>query len=136
LEGDVRTVVVCLIGAVSAVAIAVGYPASADSLKSVVRTLNAIVNPEDAWRLEDQARRYHRTNEERYWRNYGAGLEQQRRERGEPVPPRGEWHGYSTPIDPNEAYRLQYQAGRDGHFAEEHYWGRYRQGLEEPGPRR
>jgi len=95
----VRTVVVCLIGAVSAVAIAVGYPASADSLKSVVRTLNAIVNPEDAWRLEDQARRYHRTNEERYWRNYGAGLEQQRRERGELVPPRGEWHGYSTPID-------------------------------------
>jgi hypothetical protein len=102
----------------------------------VVRTLNAIVNPEDAWRLEDQARRYHRTKEERYWRNYGAGLEQQRRERGEPVPPRGEWHGYSTPIDPNEAYRLQYQARRDGHFAEEHYWGRYRQGLEEPGPRR
>ena len=131
-----RTVVVCLIEAVSAVAIAVGYPASADSLKSVVRTLNAIVNPEEAWRLEDQARRYHRTNEERYWRNYGAGLEQQRRERGEPVPPRGEWHGYSTPIDPNEAYRLQYQARRDGHFAEEHYWGRYRQGLEEPGPRR
>ena len=58
-----RTVVVCLIGAVSAVAIAVGYPASADSLKSVVRTLNAIVNPEYTWRLEDQARRYHRTNE-------------------------------------------------------------------------
>jgi hypothetical protein len=136
LEGDVRTVVVCLIGAVSAVAIAVGCSASADSLKSVVRTLNAIVNPEDAWRLEDQARRYHRTNEERYWRNYGAGLEQQRRERGEPAPPRGEWHGYSTPIDPNEAYRLQYQARRDGHFSEEHYWGRYRQGLEEPGPRR
>ena len=131
-----RTIVVCLIRAVSAVAIAVGYPASADSLKSVVRTLNAIVNPEDAWRLEDQALRYHRTKEERYWRTYGAGLEQQRRERGEPVPPRGEWHGYSTPIDPSEAYRLQYQARRDGQFTEEHYWARYRQGLEERGPRR
>ncbi len=131
-----RTVVFCLIGAVSAVAIAVGSPASADSLKSVVRTLNAIINPEDAWRLEDQARRYHRPNEERYWRNYGAGLEQQRRDRGEAVPPRGGWHGYSTPIDPDEAYRLQGQAGRDGHFAEEHYWARYRQGLEERGPRR
>ena len=88
------------------IAIAVGCPASADSLQSVVRTLNAIVNPEDAWRLEDQARRYHRTNEESYWRNYGAGLEQQRRERGEPVPPRGGWHGYSTPIDPDEAYAI------------------------------
>ena len=131
-----RTVVVCLIGAVGIVAIAVGSPTSAESLKSVVRTVNAIVNPEDRWRLEDQARRYHRPNEERYWRNYVAGLEQQRRERGEPVPPRGEWHGYSTPIEPNEAYRLQYQARRVGHFAEEHYWGRYRQGLEEPGPRR
>jgi hydroxypyruvate reductase len=39
-------------------------------------------------------------------------------------------------IDPDEAYRLQYQARRDGHFAEEHYWARYRQGLEERGPRR
>ena len=136
LEGDVRGVVVFLIGTIGAVAIAVGPSAAADSLKSVVRTLNAIVNPEDAWRLEDQARRYHRPNEERYWRNYGAGLEQQRRERGEAVPPRGGWHGYSTPIDPNEAYRLQYQARRDGHFAEQHYWDRYRQGLEERGPRR
>jgi hypothetical protein len=38
-------------------------PPRPDSLKSVVRTLNAIVNPEYTWRLEDQARRYHRTNE-------------------------------------------------------------------------
>jgi hypothetical protein len=88
----VRTVVFCIFGAFSAVAIAVRSP-SADSLESVVRTLNAIVNPEDAWRLEDQARRYHRPNEERYWRNYGAGLEQQRRERGGAVPPRGGWRG-------------------------------------------
>ena len=68
-----RRVVVFLIGTIGAVAIAVPSSASADSLKSVVRTLNAIVNPEDAWRLEDQARRYHRPNEESYWRNYGAG---------------------------------------------------------------
>ena len=51
-----RPVVVCLLGVVGPVAIAVVSPASAESLKSVVRTLNAIVNPEDAWRLEDQAR--------------------------------------------------------------------------------
>jgi len=131
-----RTVMAYLFGAVSAAAIAVASPAWADSLKSVVRTLNAIINPEDAWRLEDQARRHDRSNEERYWRNYGAGLEQQRRERGEAVPPHGEWHRYSTPIDPDEAYRLEDQARRDDHFGEEHYWARYRKGLEEHGPRR
>jgi hypothetical protein len=59
-----------------------------------------------------------------------------RRERGEAVPPRGGWQQYSTSIDPDEAYRLQYQARRDGQFTEEHYWTRYRQGLEERGPRR
>ena len=99
LEGDVRGVVVFLIGTIGAVAIAVGPSAAADSLKSVVRTLNAIVNPEDAWRLEDQARRYHRPNEERYWRNYGAGLEQ-RRDRREAMPLRGGWHEYSTRSTP------------------------------------
>jgi len=131
-----RPVVICLLGMVSPVAIAVMSPASAESLKSVVRTLNAIINPEDAWRLEDQARHHDRSSEARYWHDYGAGLEQQRRERGEAVSPRGGWHRYSTPIDPDEAYRLQEQAGRDGHFSEEHYWARYRKGLEEHGPRR
>jgi hypothetical protein len=131
-----RTVAVCLVGAVGTVAIAVGSPTSAEDLKSVVRTLNAIVNPEDAWRLEDQARGHDRPNEERYWRNYGAGLEQQRHVRGEAVPPHREWRQYSTPIDPDEAYRLQYQARRDGHVREERYWERYRKGLEEQEPRR
>ena len=131
-----RTVLVCLIGAVSSVAFAVGSPASAESLKSVVRTLDAIVNPEDAWRLEEQAWRHDRPHEESYWRNYGAGIEQQRRERGEAVPPHGGWHQYSTPIGPDEAYRLQYQARRDGHSNEERYWARYREGLEQQGPRR
>ena len=131
-----RPVVICLLGMVSPVAIAVMSPASAESLKSVVRTLNAIINPEDAWRLEDQARHHDRSSEARYWHDYGAGLEQQRRERGETVPPHGEWNRYSTPIDPDEAYRLQNQARRDGHRNEEHYWGRYRKGLEEHGPGR
>ena len=131
-----RTVAVCLVGAVGIVAIAGGSPASAEDLKSVARTLNAIVNPEDAWRLEEQARHHDRPNEERYWRSYGAGLEQQRRERGEAVPPHRDWRQNSTPINPDEAYRLQYQAQRDGHFREESYWGRYRKGLEEQEPRR
>ena len=131
-----RPVVVCLLGMVSPVAIAVVSPASAESLKSVVRTLNAIINPEDAWRLEDQARHHDRSSEARYWHDYGAGLEQQRREHGETVPPHGEWNRYSTPIDPDEAYRLQDQARHDGHIREEHYWGRYRKGLGEHGPGR
>ena len=131
-----RTALVCLIGAVSSVVFAVGSPASADSLKSVVRTLNAIVNPEDAWRLEDQARHHDRSSEAQYWRDYGAGLEQQRHERGDAVPPRGGWHQYSTPIDPDEAYRLQYQARHDGHINEDRYWARYREGLEQHGPQR
>jgi hypothetical protein len=100
----------------------------AESLRYVARILNAIVNTEDAWRLEDQARRYNRPDEDRYWRNYGAGLEQ-RRDRGEAVPPHGGWRGYSSPIDPDEPSRLQNQARRDRHFAEQHYWDRYRQGL-------
>src|SRR5271165_4866418 len=64
LESDMRAPLACLIGAVSVVAVVFGPPASADDLKSVVRTLNAIVNPEDAWRLEDQARRHGRPKEE------------------------------------------------------------------------
>jgi hypothetical protein len=91
--------VVFLIGTIGAVAIAVGSSAFADSLKSVMRTLNALVNPGDAWRLEDEARLYHRPNEERYWRNYGAGLEQ-RRDRREAMPLRGGWHEYSTRSTP------------------------------------
>ena len=48
-------------------------PALADSLDSVVRTINAIINSDDAWKPEDQARRHDRPSEKRYWRNYGAG---------------------------------------------------------------
>lgn len=55
-----------LAGAAALFVAACGEPAAADDLKSVVRTLNAIINPEDAWRLEDQARRYHQQDEARY----------------------------------------------------------------------
>jgi hypothetical protein len=43
-----RASLACLIGAASVVTIGFGPPAAADNLKLVVRTLNAIVNPEDA----------------------------------------------------------------------------------------
>ena len=48
---------------------------SAQSVNDMVRTLNNVLNPGDAQRLEDQARRNGRPQEERYWRDYRAGLE-------------------------------------------------------------
>jgi len=104
-------------------------PASSEDVKSLMRTLNAIVNPEDAWRLEDQARRYQDHREERYWHGYAAGLEQQRRERGEPMPEYHGWSRYQRPIDPDEAHRLEDQAHRFGHPGAQDYWRRYREGL-------
>jgi hypothetical protein len=56
---------------------------------------------------QDQARRYRRRGDERYWRNYDEGLEQQRRERGGPEPRHGGERRYSGQIDPDEAQRLQ-----------------------------
>jgi hypothetical protein len=127
-EGGMRVLTVSLVGAAALGVANFGSPASADNLKSVVRTLNAIVNPEDAWRLEDQARRYRHHNEERYWHGYAAGLEQQRRERGERVPEYHGWDRYERPIDPDEARRLEDQARRFGHPRAQDYWRRYQEG--------
>src|SRR5215813_6532280 len=52
---------------------------SAQSVNDMVRTLNNALNPGDAQRLEDQARRNGRSQEERYWRDYRAGLESPKR---------------------------------------------------------
>ena len=126
-----RMLLTCLIGAVGLAIVGFGPPAAAQSLKSVVGTLNAIVNPEDAWRLEDQARRYRRQDDARYWRNYGEGLEQQqRRERGGPELRHGDQRRYSGQIDPDEAHRLEDQARHFGRPKAEQYWGRYREGLD------
>jgi hypothetical protein len=54
---------------------------SAQSVNDMVRTLNNVLNPGDAQRLEDQARRNGRLQEERYWRDYRAGLESPNRYR-------------------------------------------------------
>lgn len=124
-----RVVWASLFGAAALAAANFGQSASAENLKSVVRTLNAIVNPEEAWRLEDQARRYNQRNEEQYWHGYAQGLQQQRRERGEPVPEYHGWNRYERPIDPDEAYRLEDQARRFHHDGAQDYWRRYREGL-------
>jgi hypothetical protein len=118
-----------LAGAAALLIATCGEPAAAGDLKSVVRTLNAIINPEDAWRLEDQARRYHQQEEARYWHGYADGLTRQRREHREPVPEYRGWGGYGGPVDPDEAYRLEHQAGRFGHPGAEAYWRRYGEGL-------
>ncbi len=51
------------------------HPLSAQGVSDVLRGLNAVINPGDAQRLEDQARRSNQPAEERYWRDYRTGLE-------------------------------------------------------------
>jgi hypothetical protein len=124
-----RTSLTLALGAIGAVAAAIGPAAAADNLGSVVRELNQILNPDDARRMEEQARRNHRIEEERYWHNYGAGLEQQRRGPGSGAGPQ-----YGRRIDADEARRLEAQARRNGRFEEERYWHNYLAGLEAPRP--
>jgi hypothetical protein len=50
-------------------------PSTAQGAGDIVRGLNAVINPSDAQRFEDQARRNNRPAEERYWRDYRTGLE-------------------------------------------------------------
>lgn len=124
----------CVIGAAGIAAASWVAPASADDLKSVVRTLNAILNPEDAQRLEDQARRDHRVEDERYWRNYRAGLEEQRRMGGG-----GSARGMernSDRIGLEDARRLEERARRNGRPDEARYWHNYAAGLEGGRPDR
>jgi hypothetical protein len=119
-----RASLTCALGVASLAAIGWAQPASADNLNSVMRTMNAVVNPDDARRNEDQARRAGRPDEERYWHNYGAGLEQQR---GGPRPASAAGH-----VTPDEARRLEEQAHRAGRGDEERYWHNYLAGLGGP----
>jgi hypothetical protein len=97
-------------GLVGLLAVAPGArTGSAQSMNDMVRTLNNIVNPGDAQRLEDQARRNGRPQEERYWHDYRAGLDSPDRYRG-----RGD---YRNPRDEgfqgDSGYRGDYRDGRD-----------------------
>jgi hypothetical protein len=72
----------CTAGLVGLLAVVPGArTGSAQSMNDMVRTLNNVMNPSEAQRLEDQARRNGRSQEERYWRNYRAGLESPDRDR-------------------------------------------------------
>ena len=72
----------CTTGLLGLLAVVPGVrTGSAQSVNDMVRTLNNALNPGDAQRLEDQARRNGRSQEERYWRDYRAGLESPDRDR-------------------------------------------------------
>jgi len=103
--------VLYIAGAVGLLAVAPGASTgSAQSVNDMVRTLNNVLNPGDAQRLEDQARRNGRLQEERYWRNYRAGL-------GSPDRYRGDYPGYGSdyPDRYQGDYRSQggYRGSRD-----------------------
>jgi hypothetical protein len=95
---------------------------SAQSLNDAVRTLNNVLNPGDAQRLEDQARRNGRTQEERYWRDYRAGLDSPDRSRRDyrrdgDRPDYRERGDYRNPRDEgyqgDSGYRRDYRDQRD-----------------------
>ena len=108
----------CGVGLVGLIAMVSGtHTGSAQSVNDMVRTLNNVLNANDAQRLEDQARRNGRPQEERYWHDYRAGLDSpdgNRRDyrpdyrgRGDYRYPRDE--GYSG----DSGYRRDYPDQRD-----------------------
>src|SRR4029077_11075788 len=94
----------CTAGLVGLLAVVPGArTGSAQSMNDMVRTLNNVMNPGDAQRLEDQARGNGRSQEERYWRDYRAGLGSPDRYRGDP--------GYGR--DNADRYRRDYRSPGD-----------------------
>src|SRR3984893_16717714 len=63
---------VSIVGLMSALA---AHPLPAQGVGDIVRGLNAVINPGDAQRLEDQARRNNQPAEDRYWRDYRNRIE-------------------------------------------------------------
>jgi len=108
----------CGVGLVGLIAMVSGtHTGSAQSVNDMVRTLNNVLNPNDAQRLEDQARRNGRSQEERYWHDYRAGLDSpdgNRRDYGPDYRGRGDYRyprdeGYSG----DSGYRRDYPDQRD-----------------------
>ena len=132
-----RTGLCCaaVVGIAGLMAAAAGpKPASAENLKDTVRTLNNVLNPDDARRLEDRARRNGRADEERYWRDYRAGLEPQNREREGAHDPRyRDRDRQAHRIGRDEAGHFEEQARHNRRFDEELYWHDYRAGLDRRG---
>ena len=112
----------CTAGLVGLLAVVPGVrTGSAQSVNDMVRTLNNALNPGDAQRLEDQARRNYRPQEERYWRDYRAGLESPDRYRRDyPDRERGDYRSRDDYRDRRDQgyqgysdYRSDYRDQRD-----------------------
>jgi len=123
----VRLYLVVLAGLIAAASATL--PASAQDVNRIVRTLNTILNPQDAQRLEERARHEGREEEERYWRDYRAGLEHRRPEREDAYAPPNRDRP-NREIGPDDARRFEEQSRRARHLEEERYWRDYRAGLE------
>ena len=96
-------------------------PASAQDVNRIVRTLDAVLDPQDALRREQRAHREGRGEEEHYWRDYRAGLEHR--------PPGRDERAYRE-IRAEDARRFEQQSHRAHRAEEERYWRDYRSGLE------
>jgi len=110
------------------------HPLSAQGVTDIVRSLNAVINPGDTQRLEDQARRNNRPAEERYWRDYRTGLETPNRSRDTGV--RRDYG--DRRFDPNDPRTLRSEAAINlelGHCAQKAPARPIRaQGMPEPDP--
>ena len=91
----------------------------AQNLNDMVRTLNSVINPGDAKRFEDQARRNGRPQEEHYWRDYRAGLDSPDRNRrdsgreGDRSNYRGQGDQRYQSDDRGDGYQRGYRDPRD-----------------------
>jgi hypothetical protein len=115
---SISTKLVCSVGLVGLLTMTPGArTGSAQGVNDMVRTLNNIVNPNDAQRLEDQARRNGRLQEERYWRDYRAGLDSPGRYRPDSGPDYRGRSDYRYPRDEgysgDSGYRRTYPDQRD-----------------------
>ena len=105
----------CTAGMIGFLAVMPGAgSAGAQDLNDMVHGLNSVLNPNDARRLEDQAYQNGRSDEQRYWHDYGAGLASSNRNRPGYVPnPRdqeryggrggyGDWNQYGDRAYPGD----------------------------------
>src|SRR6266480_5634324 len=105
---------VCSVGLVGLLTMVPGARTGyAQGVNDMVRTLNNVLNPGDAQRLQDQARRNGRPQEERYWHDYRAGLDspdRNRRDYGPDYRGRGD---YRDPRDQGYSGERDYRSQRD-----------------------
>src|SRR5262249_18767224 len=87
----------CTAGMIGFLAVVPGAgPVSAQNLNDVVRGLNSVLNPNDARRLEEQAYQNGRSDEQRYWHDYGTGLAYSNRNRRDYGPNLGNQRRYGA----------------------------------------